>query len=146
MKKIIAASLMLGMILTGCKSQSSMSYTFKVETGDSVKVTLDTSGSEYKLTQSDGTFAVEEEETAVLQGVFLTEDMYDQYKAAAETAGAIVETGDNGFILYEYEGAAGVEHNILTMISDSDTGVIIASLEENDKVKEAYSKLKFEVE
>lgn len=146
MKKIIAAALMLGMILTGCKSQSSMSYTFKVETGDSVKVTLDTSGSEYKLTQSDGTFAVEEEETAVLQGVFLTEDMYDQYKAAAETAGAIVETGDNGFILYEYEGAAGVEHNILTMISDSDTGVIIASLEENDKVKEAYSKLKFEVE
>ena len=58
MKKIIAlalAAVTSMVVFAGCTT--CMSYTFNVETGDAVKVELDTTDG-LKLSQNDGTFVV----------------------------------------------------------------------------------------
>ena len=41
--KFLAIPLLLAVILSACSGKTSKSYTFRVETGDSIKVELDTS-------------------------------------------------------------------------------------------------------
>lgn len=56
--KALFALLMTVVCLAGCTSY--MSYTFKVSTGDEIKVKLDVSDG-YELSQEDGQFYVEED-------------------------------------------------------------------------------------
>lgn len=144
MKKFLAAAVMLCAVLTGCKNNSSMSLTFNVETGDSIKVKLDTSDDDYKLEANGSHFIVKEDGENVIEGIFLTEDMYAEYEEIIWETGTILEYDD--YLFYEYDGEAGTERNILLMVPDSDTGVIMASLEDEDDVREAFSKLSFENE
>lgn len=141
MKKIIALVVLMGAVMTGCTSNSAMAYTFDVETGDSIKVALNTSDSDYKLNVDGSRFIVKEEDNDVVTGIFLTSAMYDQYESAISETGTILES--DGYILYEFAGEAGTEHNILLMVPDSDTGIIMASLEEEETVKDVYGRLSF---
>ncbi len=144
MKKIIAAALLMCAVLTGCKNSSAQSLTFNVETGDSINVKLDTSDNDYKLKAEGSHFIVKEDGEDILEGIFLTEDMYADYEEVIWEDGIILESDD--YLFYEYDGEAGTERNILLMVPDSDTGVIIASLEDEDKVRDAFGKLSFENE
>lgn len=139
MKKIISAFVLMGAMLTGCSSNSSMAYTFNVETGDSIKVELNTSDSDYKLKADGSRFIVNEEDTDIITGIFLTADMYDEYETAISSTGTILES--DGYILYEYAGEAGTERNILLMVPDSETGVIMGSLADEETVRDIYSRL-----
>lgn len=139
MKKIIASVVLMGAVLTGCSSNSSMAYTFNVETGDSIKVELDTSDSDYKLKADGSRFIVNEEDTDVITGIFLTADMYDQYESAISETGTILES--DGYILYEYAGESGTERNILLMVPDSETGIIMGSLADEETVRDIYGRL-----
>lgn len=141
MKKVIAVSVLSCTLFTGCKLSSSVSLTFNVETGDSINVELDTQKNDYELKADGSRFIVKEEDNDILQGIFLTTDMYDQYETAIMETGNILESDD--YIFYEYEGESGTERNILLMVPDSETGIIIGSLESEDKVRDAYSKLSF---
>ncbi len=80
MKNFVALVLsgVLGMILlTGCST--SMSYTYKVGTGDNVKVVLDTSDG-LKLENDDDGFSVtDDDDETILQAIFIDEDTYDWY-------------------------------------------------------------------
>lgn len=141
MKKIIASFVLMSAVLTGCASNSSMAYTFNVETGDSIKVELDTSGSDYKLKADGSRFIINEEDTDVITGIFLTADMYDQYESAISETGTILES--DGYILYEYAGESGTERNILLMVPDSETGIIMGSLADEETVRDIYGRLSF---
>lgn len=139
MKKIIVSVVLMGAVLTGCSSNSSMAYTFNVETGDSIKVELDTSDSDYKLKADGSRFIVNEEDIDVITGIFLTADMYDQYESAISETGTILES--DGYIFYEYAGESGTERNILLMVPDSETGIIIGSLADEETVRDIYGRL-----
>jgi hypothetical protein len=141
MKKIIASFVLMSAVLTGCASNSSMSCTFNVETGDSIRVELDTSGSDYKLKADGSRFIINEEDTDVITGIFLTADMYDQYESAISETGTILES--DGYILYEYAGESGTERNILLMVPDSETGIIMGSLADEETVRDIYGRLSF---
>lgn len=146
MKKVIcivAVILCFGVCFTACKTTSSASLTFNIETGDSIKVTLDTSDG-LKLSQKDGHFMVEDENSTVLIGIFLTEDMYDSYEAAVLSTAEIIEQ-DDGFYFYQTTNEEGnIETDFLYDIPGSDTAVIIGSLEEQDVAKAAFDRLTFE--
>lgn len=131
-------------LLAACSTHSSKSYSFQVETGDTVKVTLDTSEG-YSLSQSDGHFTVSLDDEAQLEGIFVTKDMYDQYMAAVAASDATIitedEQGGNAFLFYELEGQSGTETNFIVWLKDSDTGIVIGSLAGQEKARTAFDRL-----
>lgn len=79
--------------LSGCAPRSvksSVSYTFSVETGDKVKITLDTSD-DYSMTL-EMPFAVSKGDKVQSQGTFVTKDTYQSYVE-------IIESEDSAEIL-----------------------------------------------
>ena len=80
MKRIMKTGVLMlavAMMLTlgACSASSSKSYTFNVETGDTIKVKLDTSNG-LSLSQKDGQFTVKKDEENILQGMFIHETGY----------------------------------------------------------------------
>ncbi len=151
MKKFAALMLggVLGMIvLTGCTT--SMSYTYKVGTGDNVKVELDTSEG-LKLENEDEGFSVTEDDETILQGIFIDEDTYDFYVEMVKIADGVEnleEDSENGltWLYYEVDGNAGKESNYVAWIDGSDTGIIMGGIEGSRAAKKAFNSLTFTVD
>lgn len=145
---VVICMLFMVLALAGCST--SMSYVYEVETGDDVEVKLDT-GEGLLLNDEDGSFSVTEDDDTILQGSFVDEDAYEAYKSLYETADNVVEVIEedsaNGisWILYYVDGRAGMECDFIIWIDGSDTGVIMASLEDPDVAKEAFDSLSFSV-
>lgn len=131
-------------LLTACNFSTNKSYTFDVETGDKIKVALDTS-SGLSLSQKDGQFSVTEDDENILQCIFITEETYNQYVKIKGQQGMTVleesEKDGNPYYMYEFEGEAGTEDNFILWVDDSNTGVILASLAGEEKAKKAFEKL-----
>ena len=137
--KAICTALILVMVfmLLGCSVSTSKSYSFDVETGDRIKVTLDTSG-DLSLSQKDGHFIVTEEDEEILEGIFIHEAGYKAY--------VDMQKDENRYYMYEFDGTMGTEDNFVMWIDDSNTGLIMASLAGRDKAKEAFDMLTIEKE
>lgn len=134
MKKIIFALMAAAVLmLTGCTTN--LSLTFNVETGDKIKVTLDTTDSEYSLRAEDATFIVSAGENDKIHGIFLTEEMYDQRLEAAETYGNVLESGK--YTLYQIDN----ETDVIMHVPDSSTGILIGSLEDEATVRDIMGRL-----
>lgn len=134
--------------LTGCSTN--MSYTYKVGTGDEVKVTLDTSEGLVLENEDDG-FSVTKDDDTILQGSFVDEDTYEAYRdlvKADDSVEIVEEDSANGitWIYYHFDGAAGMESDFIVFIDGSNTGAIMASLEDADVAKEAFDSLSFSAE
>lgn len=143
------AVLLLAVLFTACTTTLTQSFTFTVETGDQVKVALDISDG-LSLTQEEGTFTVSSGEDALLQGIFLNKDMYDQYleNIAAADAEVLEEASQDNlsYLFYEYEGEAGTEDNFVVWIEDSNTGLLLASLAGQEQAKTGFQHLSFTIE
>ena len=139
---MLAVAVML--TLGACSASSSKSYTFNVETGDTIKVKLDTSNG-MSLSQKDGQFTVKKDEENILQGMFIHETGYNSYLAIKGQQGMRVledtEKDGNTYYMYEIEGESGTEENFVVWIRDSKTGMLIASLAGQEKAKEAFESL-----
>lgn len=133
-------------LLGACSVSSNKSYTFSVETGDKIKVNLDTSG-DYSFSQENGHVIVKYNEETVLEGIFLTKDLYNQYLEAVDNSGAVKlaenEADNISYLFYEYEGQAGTEDNFIIWIKDSNTGMLLASLSGQEQAKAAFDRLSF---
>ena len=146
--KFILAILVI-IFMAGCGNISTTkSYTFQISNSDKVKMTLDTSEG-YALSQKDGIFAIEKDDTVIVQGMFLTEEEYEQYYELITTTPDI-ELGENGSLngneywFYIYKGEAGIENTYLLKVSESKTGVLISGIVSQDEVKTVFEKLNFE--
>lgn len=147
--KLVILISMMFVILTGCSK--SVSYSFSVETGDTIKVTLDaTSG--YSLSQSDGMFSVSADDEVVSQGMFITEDGYNYYYDIITSSGGVsnIETtklADMTYTYYETESqAGGIEHNFLIWLNNSKTGIVLGSLSDSEKAKDVFNCLTFAID
>lgn len=152
MKKIktlaAAAAVFMLACFAGCQNVStSQSLTFEVETGDRIKVTLDTTEGD-SLSQDSGTILVNHGDEQILQGVFLTRDQYEAQKTVIEgTEGVELLTDEDEMISYYYEeGAAGPEAGYLFLVEHSDTGVYLASLADQETADQTFARLEFEKE
>lgn len=144
MKKKVIGLLMLICCLVGCQTHTSKSYTFNVETGDTIQIELET-GDGYDLLQEDGSFTVKKDDETILQGIFLTEDMLDQYENAVETDEDVTMKKDyHDYIYYEYDGQTGQEYNFIVKVKESQTGLLIGSTTGCQEAQEAFQRLSFE--
>ena len=138
--KALFALLMTVVCLAGCTSY--MSYTFKVSTGDEIKVKLDVSDG-YELSQEDGQFYVEEDGDLMLTGIFTTEEYWDYYTEnipVAEGCEVIKEDdlcGGNDGLVYTVED----ETNAILHVDGSDTYVMLGSIADSDDVLNVIASL-----
>lgn len=148
---------LVALVCAGCTNSKKLtqSYTFEVETGDTVKISLDISdksnkSNKYKLKQKDGQFLIKNDKETLSQGIFITKDMYDQYVSLLSSNSDISvlekdKTNDCSYYLYEYKGEAGTEHDYVVWLNDSSTGILMGSLQNKKVAKEIFEKLTFEV-
>lgn len=143
---MILTALVLALCLGACTK--TMSYTFHVETGDKIKVAMDITDG-YTFSQKEGTFTASMDGRDILTGIFLTGDMYDQYLEAiqGEEFEILKESQQNGcsYIQYRYEGDH-IENNFVCWVTDSNTGLFLASLEDQQSAEDAFERLSFSKE
>ena len=170
-KKIISMLLAIVMIssLTGCgmikdvfskiPTTSSMSLTLNVETGDAIKITMDTSTG-YKMTfdNNESMFNIYEKESEnsdpIMQGIFMTTDSFNEYYniVYSLTHGNVVGTGSNDtmkytILVYDDEEMENPTSEFMGWVKGSNTGVVFESMVLPTKTAEDIFKLlTFEVE
>lgn len=147
-KKVIEWCLVLCALLamTGCGTDSEgtntyKSYTFSVETGDSVKILLDTSD-DYDMTL-DLPFEISSDDEVLSQGIFITADDYEQYvEVVNNDEGAVLlesSTKDgNQYIFWSYNDA---EYDYAILIADSNTGVLLGNNVSKESAEECFERL-----
>lgn len=147
-KIILTLSLCLLLILTLTACKTSISYTFQIDNGDKIKVSLETTDG-YKLLQKDGVFTVQKDEKDVLIGYFLTSEGYEEKAAVvndSDDATILTATPENSptFYCYQFEGEAGTETDFLFKIDGSETGAIVGSLNSREEAEAAFQLLTIE--
>lgn len=142
----VCAVLVVAMFaLSACQFESSKSLTFKVTTGDDVKVTLDTSDG-YDLGSDGSTFTVTKDGETILQSSWEVPETAEEYVDSLDSEGIYtepIEVGDYTGITWSVEGSAGTEYDALIDLG-GDTYVVIASLDPT--MEDALERLTFEVE
>lgn len=146
----LALSAVLAMtLLTGCTT--SVSRTYEVATGDTVEVTLDTTDNDFSLVEEDNVLMITEDDDTILSGSFVYQeicDVYEEMIKADDTIEIIEEDSANGltWLFYNFDGLSGLESNFIVWIDGSNTGVLLASLQDPDDAKEAFECLTFSIE
>ena len=142
---MICISIML--MAVGCGNiSSSKSYTFTVETGDAVKIELDTSDN-YDIS-SDLPFAITKDDEVLSQGTFMQGEMYNQYVESidGDAKAKVIDTGkvgENEYLFYEYDNS---EFNYVVLVGDSKTGLIIGNNVSEESAKECFERLTITLE
>lgn len=142
-KKVVVLLLSVLMLsaVAGCSTRSSKAFTFTVETGDNIKVKLDTSEG-YDIT-SDVPFSITCEDEAVSDGMFVFGEMYEQYAAVVEEdeLATLLDSGEkdgNEYIFWSYDDR---EYNYAVLVEDSNTSVIISNLVSEESARECFERL-----
>lgn len=136
---LLISGMVLLLSLAGCNS--SKAFTYSVETGDSVKVSLDTSD-KYDMT-SDLPFAISCDGETFSQGLFITAENYSQYVEVVNTdeTAALLDSGSkdgNQYIFWSYNDS---EYNYAILIGDSNTGMILANNVSEESARECFNRL-----
>lgn len=77
--------------LSACDVTTSFCYTFNIDNGDKVDVTLDTSDG-HKISQKDGEFIVKKDDKTLLKGFFMGQTDYENFRdKALHTDGVTVK-------------------------------------------------------
>lgn len=142
--KVIACALsvvLLLALLAGCSDNSTMAYTFSVDNGDSIKLSLNTMDG-YELT-SELPFTISCEGNVLSQGSFILGDAYAQYVNIVEedVNAELLDSGTkdgNEYIFWCYNGA---EYNYAVLIADSSTGIVLGNVISEDSAKECFDRL-----
>lgn len=145
MKKVITM-LLVGCLavlcLVGCgETHTSKSLTFTIETGDKIKITVDTTGG-YDFT-GNSEFSISKDGETLVQGVFVyVETAHEYYDAVYEDALAtVIKEGDN-YIFYNYNDE---EYNYIYIVSGTNTGMLIGSVVSEEVAEECFGRMSFEL-
>lgn len=145
MKKIILAVFVAAAcLLAGCTT--SKSFTYSVETGDSVKVTLNSSGG-YDLT-SKLPFTVSKDKEAQTMGTFIYSDAYDSYveAATAQDGAMLLDSGTKDGMEYVFWSYNGAEFNYAIRLNGSNTGIVLGNNVSESSAKDCFNRLSFELD
>lgn len=128
-------------MMTGCNDNSTKAYTFSVDNGDSIKVSLNTMDN-YDIS-SDLPFAITRNGELQSQGTFIQGDAFEQYKSVVENDenAELIDSGEkdgNEYIFWCYNGS---EYNFAILIADSNTGVVLGNVVSEESAKECFDRL-----
>lgn len=133
-------------LLSGCSTSSSKAFTFSVDTGDSVKVSLDTTGS-YDLS-SDVPFVISHEGKTLSQGAFMPAESYAQFVEAIESDenAVLLDSGTkdgNEYIFWSYND---LEFDYAILIEGSNTGIVLGNNVSQESAVECFNRLTLSAE
>lgn len=116
-------------------------FTFSVETGDKVRVELDTTGG-YDLS-SNLPFEISKNGSTLSQGIFIEADQFESYAEAvnSDANAKIIETNtkdSNRYVFWSYNDS---EYNIVVLIGDSNTGILLGNAISEDSARECFERL-----
>lgn len=126
-------------VLTGC--ETSMAFTFSIDNGDSIKVSLDTSD-KYKIS-SDVPFEISQDGRALTQGSFIQGEYYEQFVAAieADEHAKIYDSGTKDGNKYTYWISGDLQYCYVILVEDSNTGIILVNTISPDSAMEVFNRL-----
>lgn len=146
MKKSISALLLLLCLIftfSGCNGEAKThkTYTFSVDTGDKVRIELDTTGG-YDIT-SELPFEISQDGSTLSQGIFIEAEQYASYKEAvsADDSAKVIDEGtkdSNKYVFWSYNDS---EFNIVILIGDSNTGILLGNAVSEESAKECFDRL-----
>ena len=147
MKKVFMSLAIIGVMLltlTGCTK--SKSYTFTVETGDKIKIQLNTTDG-YDLS-SDLPFKISKDGNTLSQGTFITIDGYNQYIEAVnnDSNAKILESKTKDGISYTFYSYNDSEFNYVIKINDSNTGILLGNQNSQEEAEKCFELLTFTLE
>lgn len=151
MKKVLmamAALLLVLAVCSGCETSSSKSFTFDVDTGDSIKIEMDTSGGEYDIT-STVPFEITKSDEVVTEGRFLFEEAYTEYVEAVniDTEATILDSGvtanGNEYVFWTF---AEQEFNYVIMVDESQTALLLANEVSRESAEACFQRLTISVD
>lgn len=149
MKKAFAIVLTLAFILAalaGCSGSSYKAYTFTVETGDKVKLSLNTSD-DYDLT-AELPFAISCDGKTLSEGTFILAESFAQYRAAVESdeKAELLDSGKKDGIEFFFWCYDGKEFNYAIRIEGSQTGIILGNPVSEESARECFNRLTISLE
>lgn len=142
----VVVLLLLVSLNTGCAAHSSKSFTFDVETGDSIKLKLDTSD-DYDIS-SDLPFTISREGKALSQGTFIFAEAYEEYIDAAQSnenvefLGSGERDGNDYYFWCYYDS----EWNYVILINDSNTAIILGNNVSAESAEACFKRLTISVD
>lgn len=141
---IVSFVLFLSLVLTGCTK--TVAFTYKVETGDTIKIELKTDD-KYKLS-SKVPFTISKDDKTLSTGTFLTNDGYQTYENAIDTGNGIevFEEKDNKDISYTFFSVNDKQFVYLIKVKDSNTGVFLENKNSKEEAKTIFEMLTFALE
>lgn len=149
MKKFIVFALyvvLMSTMIVACSTDSSKAYTFTVDNGDKIKLTLDTS-EDYDIS-SDLPFAISCNGEILSQGSFILDEAYEQYVSVVENDenAKLLDSGTKDGHKYIFWCYNGSEYNYAIVINDSSTGIILGNPVSEESAKECFNRLDITVE
>lgn len=132
-------------------SQTDLSseISFKVETGDIIKVGISNG---YSIKDKDNLFVVSKDGSEIFTGLFITSDIYDEYAALIPTNENVnfienIASSSDSIVnsAYSYNNETGEEYDVLCWLNGSNTGFMIASMNvDTNTVRDAFKSLQVE--
>ena len=149
MKKYLNAIfcvLLLSILLIGCNSKATKSYTFTVDNGDEIKIAIDTSD-KYDIS-SEIPFAISCDGEILSQGSFIKGEAYEQYVSVVESddKAELLDSGTKDGHTYIFWCYNGSEYNYAILIDDSRTGIILGNLISEESARECFNRIDIIVE
>lgn len=146
MKKFgtILLAFVLVVALVGCSYSTSMSWTFKVETGDTIVAKLDTTGG-YKISSKTPVVITKDDDTLV-ECIFLLEESYKEFEANfhdAPNSELIREsTKDGNSYLYAILDLDDYyQYCYLIFVKGSHTGVLLLCEIDEETAADCFERL-----
>lgn len=144
---VLLLALCLIFVFSACGStqdsgaKTHKAYTFSVDTGDKIRVELETTDG-YDLT-SDLPFEISKDGSAISQGTFIKAEQFESYAEAVNTdANAkVIEKAtkdSNQYIFWSYNDS---EFNIVILINESNTGILLGNTISEDSARECFERL-----
>lgn len=138
---------MAAALLAACNVSTSLSLTFRVETGDQIKVEMDTTDG-YSLGQDDGEILIKKDKELYMRGVFLTEEMYQSnFEIVSAGEGATFQKEDirdnNHCVYFQYDADGETRNACLVMVTGSKTGIRVEGAVPQEEAWEVFDRLHF---
>lgn len=141
MKKAISLILVLCLVLVSAGCSTTMSYTYTVDNGDCLSITMDTTDG-YKLS-SGVPFTVTQHGEEVSTGQFLYSEYYTEYVniVQADSNSTVLDSGEKDGSEYLFWNYNDTEYNYVMLVGGTDTAILISNLISEESARACIDRL-----
>lgn len=142
---IVVAVIIITTILIFGKFTTKLSYTYEVNTGDKITLSLNITDG-YSMTQ-DMPFSITKDDGIISRGTFIEASAYEVYESSMDLTEGIVNSdkGEKDGITYLYFNYNNTEFDYIIKINDSNTGLLLSNSISEESAKEMFERLSFEI-